>query len=122
MEFRHLEDAVKSLEKANADLQPELLSAADARGRLEGYARARKLIDYGIAALAARIDDAPALARATGTPIPKATETIATGKVLRASAPLEQALAHGDISWDQASEISKAEASAPGCAGELLAV
>src|SRR5918999_1525839 len=99
MEFRHLEDAVKSLEKANADLQPELLSAPDARGRLEAYARARKLLDYGIAALAARIDDAPALARATGTSVPKACETIATGSVLRESAPLDEALRSERCPW-----------------------
>jgi hypothetical protein len=71
MEFKHLDDAVGLLEKANANLQPELLTVAGARERLEVYARAGKLIDYGIAALAARIDDATSLARATGTSVPK---------------------------------------------------
>jgi hypothetical protein len=122
MEFSHLDDAVTLLEKANAELEPELLTVAGARERLEVYARARKLIDYGITALAARIDDAASLARATGTSVPQATDTIATGKILRDSAPLEEALGHGDISLVQASEIAKAEACAPGSASELLAV
>ncbi len=59
MEFSQLDDAVTLLEKANAELQPELLTVAGARERLEVYARARKLVDYGIAALAARIDRCP---------------------------------------------------------------
>jgi hypothetical protein len=122
MEFSHLGDAVVLLEKANGELEPELLTVAGARERLEVYARARKLIDYGIAALAARIDDAASLAGATGTSVPQASDTIATGKALHDSAPLADALEHGDISLDQASEISKAEASAPGCAPELLEV
>jgi hypothetical protein len=122
MEFSHLDDAVALLEKANADLEPELLTVAGARERLEIYARARKLIDYGIAALGARIDDAASLARDTGTSVGKATETIATGKLLRDSAPLEEALAHGDISLDQASEVATAEAAAPGSATDLLRV
>jgi len=76
MEFSHLDDAVALLEKANAELQPELLTVAGARERLEVYARARKLVGYGIAALAARIDDAQSLARTTGTSVPQATDTI----------------------------------------------
>ena len=122
MEFKYLDDAVGLLEKANANLQPELLTIAGARERLEVYARAGKLIDYGIAALAARIDDATSLARATGTSVPQATDTIATGKALHDSASLADALKHGDISLDQASEIGKAEASSPGSATELLPV
>jgi 5-methylcytosine-specific restriction endonuclease McrA len=122
MEFSHLDDAVEAIEKANADLQPELLTVAGARERLEVYARARKLIDYGIAALAARVDDATSLARSTGASLPQATDTITTGKVLHDSAPLAEALRHGAVSLDQASEISKAERSAPGSATGLLTV
>jgi hypothetical protein len=122
MEFDHLDDAVALLEKANAELEPELLTVAGARERLAVYARARKLIDYGIAALGARIDDAASLARDTGTSVGRATETIATGNVLHDSAPLDEALRHGAVSLDQASEISKVEASAPGSATELLKV
>jgi hypothetical protein len=122
MEFSHLDDAVVLLEKANGQLEPELLSVAGARERLEVYARARKLVDYGIAALAARIDDAQSLARDTGTSVGKASETIATGKVLRDSAPLNEALRSGAVSLDQANEIGKAEQSAPGSTTELLKV
>jgi 5-methylcytosine-specific restriction endonuclease McrA len=38
------------------------------------------------------------------------------------SIPLEDALEHGDISLDQATEIARAEASAPGTATELIAL
>jgi hypothetical protein len=122
MELSHLDDAAKSLEKANADLEPKLLTIADARDRLEAYARIHKLAAYGIAALAARLDDAPSLARATGTSLPQANETVTTGKVLNDSAPLNEAFRSGAVSLGQATEISKAEASAPGAAGDLLKV
>lgn len=122
MEFKHLDDAVSLLEKANADLDPELLTVAGARERLRVYARARKLADYGIAALAARLDDAQGLARETGTSVGKAKETLATSEALTSSAPLGEALKQGAVSLDQASEIGRAEAAAPGAAEELIAV
>jgi hypothetical protein len=117
-----LNDAVALLEKANADLEPELLTVADAQTCLEAYARARRLVDFGIAALARRIDDASSLARVTGTSIGKAKDTVATAKVLGDSDDLSDALRHGDISMDQATEIARAEESAPGAAKDLLAV
>jgi hypothetical protein len=49
----YVDQAVELLEKANADLEPELLPAELARRLLASYARARKLIDFGIADLAA---------------------------------------------------------------------
>ena len=43
MEFTALSDAVASLEKANAGLEPELLSVPEAKELLRLYARAERL-------------------------------------------------------------------------------
>ena len=105
--------AVAQLEKANANLEPELLSPVSAREQLKSYVRAQRLVGFGVAALARRIDDAAEIARATGSSTGKAKDTIATGKVLNESAPLEDALKHG-VSLEQATEIAKAEESRRG--------
>lgn len=118
----HIDDAVALLEKANADLQPELLTVPEAKELLDGYARARRLADFGIAALAARVENAAQVARVTGTSVVKAKEAIATGEVLASSAPLTNALRHGEVSLDQAGEIARAEGSQPGAAEGLLEV
>ena len=117
-----VEQAVELLEKANADLEPELLPAPLARRLLAVYARAEKLAAYGVAALARKLDDASELARVTGTPLGKAKAVVATGKVLGASGALSDALQQGDISLDQAAEIASAEESSPGAAKELVPV
>ncbi|MEO8322981.1 MAG: HNH endonuclease signature motif containing protein [Actinomycetota bacterium] len=122
MEDTHVGKAVELLEKANAELEPELLSIPEARARLETYVRAERLAAFGVAALARKVDDAPGLARVTGTSVGKAKETIATSEILGESGPLNEALKHGAISLDQATEIARAEGSAPGAATELLAV
>ncbi|MGH2789812.1 MAG: hypothetical protein ACRDJ0_02350, partial [Actinomycetota bacterium] len=122
MEFSHVDEANELLEKANANLEPELLSAADARELLASYARTQRLAAFGVAALARKLDDASELARATGSSTGRARDTIATGKVLAESAPLADALKHGEVSLEQAAEIARAEESAPGAAGELLKV
>ena len=117
-----IDEATETLEKANAGLQPELLTAAEARRLLASYARARRLVDFGIAALSRRLDDASEVARATGTSMGTAKTVVATGKVMAASGELSTALKHGEVSLDQANEIASAEASAPGAAAELVAV
>ncbi|MGH2828756.1 MAG: HNH endonuclease [Actinomycetota bacterium] len=122
MEVAFVDQANEMLEKANANLEPELLSVTAAREHLEAYARAQRLAAFGVAALARRIDDASEIARATGSSTVRAKETISTGKVLSGSAPLENALKHGEVSLDQAAEIARAEESAPGAASELLSV
>ena len=122
MEVAHVDEAIELLEKANADLEPELLSAPEARKRLRAYARAQRLAAFGIAALARKVDDASELARTTGTSLGRAKETVTTGKILRDSDDLSHALRHGEISLDQAAEIARAEESSPGAATELLAV
>ena len=67
MATTQIHDVVEGLDKANANLEPELLPAESARLLLDEYARVEKLAAYGRTLLAARIDDAAAVARATGT-------------------------------------------------------
>ena len=116
-----LDEAIELLEKANADLEPELVSAPLARKLLCAYARAENLAAFGVAALAPKLADAPELARVTGTSLGKAQAVVATGRVLKASDELNTAFEHGEVSLDQAAEIAAAEDSAPGSAGELVA-
>jgi hypothetical protein len=87
-----IDQAIELLEKANADLQPELLPAPVARKILASYARARRLVDYGIAGLSRKLDDASELARVTGTSIGEAKAVVSTGKVLATSGDLSAAL------------------------------
>jgi hypothetical protein len=122
MESAYLDQATELLEKANADLQPELLSVPEARRLLESYVRVERLAAFGIAALARRLDDASELARVTGRSMGKAKDTITTGEVLRNADELNDAMRHGEISLEQATEIAAAERSAPGAARELLHV
>jgi 5-methylcytosine-specific restriction endonuclease McrA len=117
-----LDEAIALLEKANADLEPELVTYPDARRLLEAYARAEKLATFGVAALARKLDDASEVARMTGTSAGKAKAVVATGKALRASEELSAALEHGEISLDQATEIARTEEASPGAAAELLAI
>ena len=122
MEVVPVDEAIELLEKANADLEPELLSVPEAQERLKAYVRAQRLAAFGVAALARKLDDVSALARVTGTSLGRAKETVTTGRILRNSDDLSDALRHGAISLDQAAEIAKAEKSSPGAAPELLAV
>ena len=75
-------EAITWLEKSNADLQPELLSADTARDLLASYARAEKLASYGKAMLARRLDDATEVARAGGTSMGKAKATVEAAKAV----------------------------------------
>ena len=122
MQAAFVDDAIELLEKANADLQPELLTAPVAKRLLEAYSRAEKLAAFGVAALARNVDDASEVARVSGTSAGKAKAVVSTGRVLGASEELSAAMQHGEISLDQAAEIATAEESAPGAAAELVAV
>ena len=73
-------DIIKGIEKFNANLQVELLVHEDARELLDKCARARKLLDFSVAALTRKIDDAAAVAKATGTSMGSAKATVNTGK------------------------------------------
>jgi hypothetical protein len=122
MDSALIDQAIELLDKTNADLQPELLPASVARRLLASYVRARRLVDYGIANLSRKLDDATELARVTGTSMGTAKAVASTGKVLATSTELSAALQHGDISLDQAGEIAAAEQSCPGIATELVAI
>lgn len=120
MEVSYVDEAIELLEKANADLEPELLAAADARELLRIYTRAEALVAYGKTVLARRVSDAAEVARATGTSIGKAKAAVETGEALAAADATREALKAGRISGDQAREIARAEAACPQAATSLL--
>jgi hypothetical protein len=122
METSILIQAVGLLEKANANLEPDLLSADAAREQLAEYARAKKLAAFGETMLARRLDDATEVARVTGTSMGKAKATVDTGKALGDADQVRDAFKGGDISLDQAAEIARAEQARPESAAELLSV
>ncbi|MEA2461328.1 MAG: hypothetical protein QOH90_1505, partial [Actinomycetota bacterium] len=117
-----VDQAIELLEKANADLEPELLQGSSARRLLSSYARLRRLADFGIAGLSRKVADASDIAKVTGTSIGQAKAVQATGKVLARSDDLSMALQQGTVSLEQATEIALAEESCPGSAKELVAV
>lgn len=119
-DYSHLDRVIELLEKANAGLEPELLDSAGARELLERYARARKLADFGVAAIARKIDDAQVVSRTTGTPVGQAKATIELGNNLKAAPELGDALQTGAVSAEQAREIACAEASVPGVVEHLV--
>lgn len=115
-----VDDAISLLEKSNADLSPELLSAEDARAALVAYSRAEKLAAYGRTVLARRVRDAEVVARATGTSMGKAKATLQAAEALADADTTREAFKSGRLSPDQASEIARAEVVAPGVADQLL--
>ena len=117
-----LHEAIAVLEKANSNLEPELLSVGEAREQLALYARAAKLAAFGVVALSRKVDDATEVARATGSSVGRAKATVDTGKALRDAGQVTHAMQQGDISPDQATEIVRAEQASPGAATELLSV
>ena len=117
-----IDQAIELLEKANAELEPELLDSSGARVVLDRYATARRLVDYGVAAVARKVDDAAVVSRVTGTPVGHAKATIALGTNLKAAPELGAALQSGAVSAEQAIHIASAEASVPGITEELVAV
>jgi hypothetical protein len=121
MSVATIDQAVELLEKSNANLQPELLTSERARELMAAYARAEKLVAFGVAALARKLDHRE-VARLTGSSIGKARNVVATGEAMAQSEELSAALKQGDISLDQAAEIAAAEQSAPGAAAGLVPV
>jgi hypothetical protein len=122
MDSALIDEAIELVEKANANLEVELLDRATARRLLAAYARARRVVDFRIADLSRKLDDAAELARVTGTPTGTAKAVTSIATVLATSTELSAALQHGDISLDQAAEIAAAEEAAPGAAAELVAI
>jgi hypothetical protein len=122
MGLNAVQEAVTLLEKANANLEPELLTADDARNLLAIYARAVKLASYGKTMLARKVDDATETARVTGTSVAKAKATIDTATALGEADEVRSAFQSGAISSDRAAEIARAEKAHPGSSCELLEV
>ena len=122
MASSYVDQAIEFLEKANADLEPELMTVADARKLLAAYARLEKLAAFGVAALASKLDSAEEIARVAGTSAGRARAVVETGKVMASSGELSLAMQSGRVSLDQAVEIAGAERSCPGSAKELLRV
>jgi hypothetical protein len=122
MESTAIGESLTWLEKANADLESELMTADAARNQLALYARAEKMAAYGKTVLARKLDDAIEVARVTGTSVPKARATVDTAKALRDADEVRDAFQGGDISLEQATEIARAEQARPGAASELLPV
>ena len=119
MEATPVHDAITALEKANANLDPDLLGVEGARDLLAAYARAEKLAGFGKTVLARRLADATEVARMTGTSVGKAKTTVETGTALAAADDARAAFQAGAISLDQATEIARAEQASPGSSSEL---
>jgi hypothetical protein len=107
-------------EKANADLEPNLMTSEDKRRLRAEYSRLKKLAAYGETVLSSELDDPEELARLSGTSVGKARATVETAKVLKDAPVVQDAFAGGDLSLDQATEIAKAEMASPGAGTELL--
>jgi hypothetical protein len=112
--------ALEMLEKANAELQSELLSAEDARVQLAKYAKAHKLAGFGMAEISRKVSDAAAVAKASGTSMAKAKSVVATGRAMKEAPELGEALRCGEVSLDQAAEIAVAAAAAPAAVPGLI--
>ena len=84
------------------------------------YAGSRKRPPSDETVLAQKLDDAEQLARSQGRPSGRHKETVETAKALKSSDEVSAAFSSGDISFDQAKEIAKAEVASPGSSDELL--
>jgi hypothetical protein len=77
----------------------DLLDRDPARGLLEAYARARRLVDFGNAALSRKLDDASEVARVTGTSIgnlnKRASLTTTDGELVACGRVLISAVGNG---------------------------
>lgn len=118
---RYAELGVEMFEKANADLEPSLMTQEEVERAFQIYARAERLVAFGKARLAQRMSETK-VARISGTSLGKARAVVQTGTVMESSPELSQAMQHGEVSLDQAAEIAGAEQSSPGVAAELLKV
>lgn len=116
----YIDIALEMLEKANAELQSDLLTAEDARRQLSKYSRAHKLAGFGMAEISRKVDDAATVAKASGTSMAKARSVVSTGRAIKDSPELGEALRHGEVSLDQAAEIALAVGAAPAAVPGLI--
>ena len=120
MKFTEIDELIGQFEKYNINLEPEVLGTDAARALLSRYAKIKKLASYGEAMLAARLDDATAVAKEGGVSVGQAKATVDTGKSLKGADEVREAFKSGELSVDQATEIAKAEHASPGSSSELL--
>jgi hypothetical protein len=121
MDVGVLDRAIGLLEEANAALSAAVISSSDAGRLLARYARVEKLAGYGTAALSARVGDASALARVSGTSVPQARRVMETGRVVAGSPVLAEAMCSGAVSMAQAGEIARTAAVVPEAVEGLVA-
>ena len=92
---RDIADAIALIERANARLRPDELTRPQARSLIEAYGRIVKLGGFGVASLSPGVADPAAVARASGSSIPKARDAVATGTTIGSSPELDAALRQG---------------------------
>ena len=126
MEIGLLREAADLVGRAN-----ELVERAGRRGGegsppgamrrlVAAYGTLVKLGSAGGASAARLLGDPGTLARATGTSMGKAREAIKTARQAERTPALAEALRAGELSLDQATEITKTESAVPGSTGRLL--
>lgn len=121
-ELAEVRELRQRIDKFSAGLETDLVEASRARTLLEEFVGIGRCVDFVVAALSRKIDDAGTVARTAGTSIGQAKATIEMGYNLKAAPELGEALKSGEVSLEQASEIARAEASAPGVVDELVKV
>lgn len=118
-----LSEAIERLEKVANGLEPALVAPGDAEAHLRRVARVANLvtgIELALAPCLSGRDPAQRLARLTGSGLGMAHGMLSTAKRLEACPVTRDALATGDLSYAQASEIARTEAEVPGCEAELV--
>lgn len=115
-----IDQAIECLEKVNAGLSPNLYAPREAQSLHRRYAHVAKLGTFGELVLADRVGDPAELARVSGTSMGTARRALDTSRQMAKTPPLAEALRRAEVSFDQAHEIAKTEAIAPGSTGPLL--
>jgi len=117
-----LTEAVRVVRRVTAGLAADRCSRAEWERRLTVFVELEKLAGFGKASAAARVADADGLAALCGSSVGRAREVLAAGRALTASPVLAEAMADGQVSVDQASEIARTMTVAPGAVDELVEV
>lgn len=75
---------------------------------------------FGIAEISRKVNDAATVAKVSGSSMAKAKSVVATGRAIKGSPELGEALRHGEVSLDQAAEIAVAASAAPAAVPGLI--
>ncbi len=130
--FSELRSLREGLSRLVADLEPGLVSGADAVKLVRGFAAIAKLANAGQTLAANRVAEtgtwatqgdrsaAHFLARTTGTSTGQAINAMETAKRLTELPATEAALRAGELSQPQADEIASAAAADPGAEADVL--